>query len=277
MPGRPSFSIRWRAVHVPKQGHSADEYEDAHAAAPRAGRFAVADGASESSFAALWARLLVEGFTQPGRLRDRGADWLAPLCTRWASEVDGRPLPWYAEAKREEGAFATFLGLTLRRPSVGERGGRWRAWAVGDSCLFQVRSDTLVRAFPVARSEDFGNRPDLLGSRAFSGGEKARPQVTRGRWQAGDRFFLATDALAEWCLRQHEAGLKPWRSLEAILVQAEPQPAFTPWVAARHADDTLRNDDVTLLWVALGELAPAPGPSMDPSDRTPPEGPPATG
>jgi len=42
---------RWRALGLPKRGHSAEEYEDAFAGDPKVGRFAVADGASESSFA----------------------------------------------------------------------------------------------------------------------------------------------------------------------------------------------------------------------------------
>src|SRR5581483_6124726 len=128
--------------------------------------FAVADGASESSFAALWAQLLVEGFTHPAKREDPESDWLAPLSERWAAAVDGRPLPWYAEAKREQGAFATLLGLVFRRPATAlGGGGRWRALAVGDSCLFQVRQDQLVKSFPVNCSQEFGNRPALLCSR----------------------------------------------------------------------------------------------------------------
>jgi hypothetical protein len=55
-------AIRWRAFALHKDGNRPDEYEDAYAGNPRVGRFAVADGASESSFAALWAKLLVDGF-----------------------------------------------------------------------------------------------------------------------------------------------------------------------------------------------------------------------
>src|SRR5262249_58048077 len=101
----------WHAFHLPKRGNAAEEYEDALAADPATGRFAVADGASESSFAASWARLLVEGFVGTVGKPWQNLDWLDPLRQRWADEVDGLSLPWYAEAKREEGAFATLLGL----------------------------------------------------------------------------------------------------------------------------------------------------------------------
>ena len=49
---------------APKSGNTASEYEDAYAVKPEALRFAVADGASETSFARQWAELLVEGFVQ---------------------------------------------------------------------------------------------------------------------------------------------------------------------------------------------------------------------
>lgn len=68
MPGKPRLSIRWQGFGVPKRGHSAEEYEDAYAAALQVGRFAVADGASESSFASLWASCLSRAsFILPGR------------------------------------------------------------------------------------------------------------------------------------------------------------------------------------------------------------------
>src|SRR5712692_2413403 len=101
-----------RAFALPKLGNSAEEYEDAAAADPRCGRFAIADGAAESSFAALWARLLVTGFVAaPPADLGSWADFLRPLQQRWAAEVGGRPLPWYAEMKLQQGAFATFLGV----------------------------------------------------------------------------------------------------------------------------------------------------------------------
>ncbi len=84
---------------------------------------------------------------------------------RWAAEVMGLELPWYAEAKREQGAFATFLGVQVRRPSPGRPAMTWRAVAVGDSCLLRLRrGGGLLRSFPMQKSTDFGNQPRLIGS-----------------------------------------------------------------------------------------------------------------
>jgi hypothetical protein len=245
---QPETPITWRALHLAKRGYDADEYEDAFAADPNAGRFAIADAASESSYGRLWARLLVEGFVQdkPQRVR---ADWLRPLQARWAAAVDGRPLPWYAEMKRDQGAFATFLGLILQPRR--KQSGRWRAVAIGDSCLFQVREDTVLTAFPLDRSEDFGSQPDLVGSRPASGVERhLRLKRSRGRWQSGDRFLLMTDALACWFLRQQEQGQQPWAEVARLLAESL-DTTFAAWIRARGQREGLRNDDVTLVSVSV--------------------------
>jgi hypothetical protein len=234
---RPTCAARWQGVCLPKQGHSADEYEDAFAADPAGGRFAVADGASESSFAGLWARLLVEGFVRPS------PHWLEAARRAWAAEVDGRPLAWYGEAKRDEGAFATFLGLLVED-------GRWRALAVGDTCLFQVRQDRLIEAFPVPRAEDFDNRPRLLGSRPAADARREPHAEGRGDWQPGDHLLLMTDALAHWFLRGHEAGERPWKELMGLPAGSAANAAFAGWVEDRRRRD-LRNDDVTLVLITL--------------------------
>ncbi|HKI34016.1 MAG TPA: protein phosphatase 2C domain-containing protein [Gemmataceae bacterium] len=227
-----------QALSLPKRGNAADEYEDAFAADSPAGRFAVADGASESSFAGLWARLLVEGFVRPA------PGWLDAARRSWAAGVGGQPLPWYAEAKRDDGAFATLLGLV-----VGD--GRWHALAVGDSCLFQVRQDRLIEAFPLRRSAEFGNRPLLIGSRPPVAPASEVRAEGRGGWQPADRFLLMTDALAQWFLRRHEAGDRPWEELTRLPTKPDASDAFATWVEERRRHDGLRNDDVTLVLVGV--------------------------
>jgi hypothetical protein len=248
----PSPPPRWRAFHLAKRGNAADEYEDAFAGDPGRGRFAVADGASESSFAAEWARLLADGFVaSPGRPW-RDTDWLAPLRRRWAAAVDGRPLPWYAEAKREQGAFATFLGICFRPPRRGRKAAVWRALAVGDSCLFRTRKGRLRQASPVTRAADFNNLPALLGSRERPADTPAGAvQRLRGRWRPGDRFLLMTDALAEWYLRQTEEGGRPAEGVGRLLAEDAPEGAFAAWVEEGRERHGLRNDDVTLLIIDL--------------------------
>ncbi len=240
-------TLRWQAVRQPKRGHALEEYEDAWAANPAVGRFAVADGASESSHAALWARLLAEAFVAPARRPWDWTDWLAAPRRRWAAETDGLTLPWYAEIKRAQGAFATLLGLATWPGGPG-RPGRWRALAVGDSCLFRVRGGRLSLAFPLRRSADFGSQPPLLGSRR---GPTLQLDQAHSSFRPGDRLFLMTDALAQWFLRSQEQGGRPWEEVELLLTDPDPQAAFPAWVEDHRDRNDLRNDDVTLLSIAL--------------------------
>jgi len=242
-----TLPIKWRAFALPKRGHKAEEYEDAYAGDAKVGRFAVADGASESSFANRWAKLLVDAFVHADKEAESEWSWLDRPQQRWSAEVDGQQLAWYADEKRQLGAHATLLGVTLR-PAERGPGGRWKAVAVGDSCLFQVRGDALVHAFPLSSSESFGNQPALLCSRP--GGGKAvlpRPKVEWGEWRPGDQFFLVTDAIAQWFLRRHEARLKPWVPIARRFHEPKPDVALTAMVEKLRDDEAMRNDDVTLV------------------------------
>jgi hypothetical protein len=231
-----AFTLAWRVLHLPKQGHSAAEYEDAFAGDPQRGRFAVADGASESAFAGPWARLLVGAYVQ---VAGPWSAWLPAARKQWRAEVQGRELPWYAEAKVEEGAYAALLGMAFEKD-------RWQGEAVGDSCLFQVRDGQLRLAFPIRRSADFGNRPSLLGSRrTLDGAARTRRLRMQGSCQPGDRFLLMTDALAQWFLTSIEAARRPWDDLHDL--RSEDQ--FARWLEKLRSARALRNDDVTLIQV----------------------------
>ena len=192
--------VRWRTFRLVKAGNAAEEYEDADAADISRRRFAIADGAAEASFAGDWARLLVEGFVAEEGKPWQSLDWLQPIRRQWAAIVGDFALPWYAEEKRQLGAFATFLGLVFQRHKASSRT-IWRARSIGDSCLFHTRAGRLLKSFPLTQSDEFGNRPRLLRSRPH---ETDSPHDSwtkaRGICHPSDRLLLMTDALAQWFL-----------------------------------------------------------------------------
>ncbi len=245
-----------RALWLPKAGNSAEEYEDAWAVGEETAeaserfRCAVADGATEASFSGLWARQLTRGYCDGEFPGVPSVGDFAALQLAWSREVATIELPWYAEEKARSGAFSSLLGLSIAS-ATGPEGGRWEALAIGDSCLFQVRDDRLLTAWPLAAAEDFTNRPTLLSSNPIRNvGVADYIAPVAGDWLPGDTFYLLTDALACWFLLIHEAGGQPWHDLDTIAISDGADP-FIAWIADLRAARTLRNDDVTLLRVAV--------------------------
>ena len=226
---------------APKSGHAATEYEDAYAVEPGALRFAVADGASETSFARQWAELLVDRFVQEPPTPEALREWMAPMQAEWAGANKPKATAWYAEEKARDGAFSSLLGVALEN-------GRWRALAVGDSCLVVVRSGKVLRAFPLAHAADFNNRPLLLSSVAKANQNVwDTVRVEEGELVAKDHLLLMTDALAQWFLAESEMGRRPW----AALARAATPEAFGSLVDYLRSGGALRNDDVTLVRVEV--------------------------
>jgi hypothetical protein len=267
----PDVGFGYRAFRLPRQGYDWEECQDALAGDAERGRFAIADGAAESPYSALWAQLLADEFVRHGERLPNWVNWLPSLQERWSSQVtvyerwagqSSRPangiiaakesaewaVPWYLEAGLAQGAFSTFLGLTIEDQ-------HWYAAAVGDSCLFQVRQDQLIRAFPVTRAVDFSNAPWLVGSRTSPLEVPHKNGLQQlGDWQPRDRLWLMTDALAQWFLLEAESGGKPWLAMESLLHTTDDdssQQAFAGWIEGLRAARQLRNDDVTLLAISL--------------------------
>lgn len=260
------FTIRLlvREFWLPKAGNSTTEYEDALAYSTDNYRFAIADGATESSFAKSWAQWLTSEFVDnpPTKFSPSGIelkDWLKPLGDFWRDSIDWSNLPWYAAEKAKAGAFSALLGLEFLITSdessslTSLNSSRldnlsWKALAVGDSCLYQVRNDELVEKFPISKASQFSNSPLLLSSN-FLKNQKVWDEIlfTNGHCKAGDMFFLVTDAIAHWFLAQYEAGSKPWAHLSSLRTNEE----FVSFVGRLRGEKSIHNDDTTLLTIRI--------------------------
>ena len=252
---------------TPKLGSAAAENEDAARLAPddrvagrwtgRRLRVVVADGASESMLAGRWARRLVDGFATTRSAWSAAPGFVATYAAAadgWdeamAAYVDerearGAPIAWYEEPGLAKGAHATLLVFELR--DAGRTGVRsWRAAAVGDSCVVQVRSGEVLDAFPLGASADFTSQPPLLATQRPADELTARHVATRtGEWARGDAFFVATDALSQYLLasaEQHDG--EAFAELSGL--RSDGAAEFDEWVAAGRSKG-LRNDDTTLV------------------------------
>lgn len=253
------YNSRW----LPKMGNSADEYEDAlcpdHNGQSDESRFrcAVADGASESTFAKQWANLLVRSycvnnFTDPSAL----VELLPQLQTEWRSLIDTTGFSWFSREKLKEGAFCTFLGLNINQEVETDKSGKWTAMALGDTCLFHVRNRQLLRKFPLVEAEQFGTSPDLLSSVFPNTDLDDRFRIATDDWQIGDEFYLMTDALACWSMIEEENSTTDWLAYLDMFTNGEPSEFAEHVTALRSQHDHtgkvfMRDDDVTLVRVRL--------------------------
>ncbi len=249
-----------KRLWAPKAGNSQAEYEDAsrvvypHLPAPGGGvaRAVVSDGASESAFARSWAAILADAFAaKPLALSSLSgpalANWLEPCQKRWREAVPWQRLPWHGETKARNGAMSALLGVSFQEKK-NRRNLSWQAVAVGDCCLFVIHGNALVLSFPIGDAAQFNNTPPMICSNpANNQGLWSRVSQISGECRPGDRFILASDALAYWILREQEHGRQPWQTL----MRLNPGEQWESWLHNRRAERTMRNDDATLLIIEV--------------------------
>jgi serine/threonine protein phosphatase PrpC len=242
-----AFSIR-----IAKHGNSIDECEDAVTVDPRRAVMAIADGASSSFGANLWAGTLTNHFVEqpPEPLSVASfAAWLAaaragspPPSGGSEDSAEDRPTGWWSEQGARQGAYSTIVGAAIMSDGDARVA---TIMCLGDSCAFvltgEAGSRRMRRALPYEDASQFGSHPALLGStvdRAHD--EPTWTMVPAGR---GDIVVLASDALAEWLLGD------PKRF--ALLDDDQPDAIATRLIGER-SDGRIVNDDLT---VAVFELA----------------------
>ncbi len=246
-----SFTLDLRVRTAPKAGNAESQNEDAAALGPKLRRVAIADGASEGWQSGPWARVLAAECVRTPPTPESFAEWVAAAR---AQAPKTEATSWYAEEKAALGSFATVLGLAFEEAKDG--GIRWRAVAVGDSCLFQVRGEKLLAKFPVESLADFSNRPNLVASAPA----QAVPDADwfAGRGELRDVFYLLTDALAEWFLRARHANARPEQELDRVTEPSRPPAAFADWIKSLRDAKSLKNDDCTVVRVELLPLQGSP-------------------
>jgi hypothetical protein len=261
---------------VGKLGNSAEEYEDATGSSSEGRRFAIADGATQTSFADRWSQILALEFIMNPPAEEplpvRWNNWLEPLQEAWSMGIPWDKLPWFALEKARTGACTTLLALEFipgsdanghSSPSLWHRmlgvpatpAMRWKAEAVGDTCLFLVRADRLMQSFPLTRPAEFTHSPVLITTDPKQNRLVCEHLKTAaGDCQPGDDFLLMTDALAKWFLLRHLVGERPWRRLRELV----DEPAFRQFVVEEREAGRMENDDTTLMairWPEGNEVA----------------------
>ena len=239
---------------LPKSGLSVSECEDSIGIRRDVLRYCVADGATEDFDSRRWARLLTKHWvssTSPLLTQEPLVGWLSALGGKFRKHWEGRTLPWYAEEKARSGAFAAFVGLALFETKEHFS---WQAIAMGDSCLFQLRSGKLHLAIPISEPEQFGYHPILFPSNNDQQLLAADSVIIQGgRAQPGDVFLLVTDAIAAWYLTALKKAPDLAERFNAALAANQTQ-EIESLVAHLRSGGELRNDDIAVVQVSIPEL-----------------------
>lgn len=237
---------------LPKSEQTLAECEDAIGINLEAGRFAVADGATEAFNARSWAKRLAEGFVRAETHALTAEDFRAWVEGEGKSLHDswsGLRLSWYAEEKASHGSFAAFVGIEFNLEA-----GRnlWRAVALGDSCLIYRRASGDLSAWPITDHRAFNAAPVLVPSLyAMQEGALSQTLFSSATCGAGDVFLLLSDAASAWYLMLSEDGDNVRRAEFESLLTASRDEELARLFAAERSANRMKDDDIAIIRIEI--------------------------
>lgn len=223
--------------HQQKIGNSLNEYEDSFSYDLSTGRFAMADGSTESIFSNVWSRALTTSYVRGKYGLDLNA-LVSDARAKWYSSIDWSNLRWFIRNKAMRGSYSTFLGI-----SFDSR--HYLSIGVGDTCLFHITEDN-VTSFPIKTAKEFNNSPLLV----WSGNPYTR-EIRAPKWihyiegdvDEGDVILMATDAFSQWFLKHMDE--RPWvKTIEHMGMERE-------FVTNLIESGEMKNDDVTYAFISF--------------------------
>ena len=101
----------------------------------------------------------------------------------------------------------------------------------------------------MSMTEQFSNAPDLVSTNSLHR-VRLNQRSTTGTWQKGDYFLIASDALADWLIRNLVAQKTTWT---AVHDQMTSLVRFQNWIRALRKHNLIKNDDTSLICLSVDE------------------------
>ena len=244
-----------RGLSHPKEFGVSDFNEDASSCSEDASWFAISDGVGSALFSDIWSRALCHAVCSAKAILGEASFDAAILAAReqWYSEIDWESLDYFRKKKfsRQGGSFATLLFGMVDKSAVNEAGEvAIRLWSYGDCDMFQLRRGQCVGIWPWSRAADFGPSPPSLCSTAGTYTDNSAWQSHIVKLQPGDAILLATDALAEFLVKQIQSEQEtPWESFLSIS-----QTEFANWIEDLRNTNRIERDDTTFLLITHSDV-----------------------
>ena len=240
------WDLEIRQLLLPKLDHQASECEDFIAADTQTCRFAVTDGATEAFDARNWARRLAQNWvqTQSALTAAEFREWVAAEGRELHDSWNGLSLSWYSEEKARTGSFAALVGVEL---DLNSESPSWKSIALGDSCLIHCRARSVLKSFPLSRSECFTSTPVLVASDSLvHEGSMNSVAIDSGNCNNGDVLLLLSDAIACWFLERFEKN-----DLDPDELFERNDDELKQFFDEERRTGRMRNDDLAVLRIEL--------------------------
>lgn len=226
------FQLHKRSAYV------FDAIQDKYSFNPSQTLFAISDGATQGYKSEIWAKLLVDFFIKSPTFETLT---LISLFTQAAKEfqlldfslnTNNPALRLAEERKKQQGAFATFMGVQLSREQL-------QYISSGDVCGFLIREGK-VFPFPHHTIDELENDKGFLGTRPLLNQTVNIQQFKTGNifLNKNDIVLLATDALARLLL-QNQVEIDKLLSLSNF-------EDFHSYIMNLWEQKRLEEDDITL-------------------------------
>ncbi len=263
----------WTVGHTPTSNGDACDLRRSTTPGGRHLVASVADGASSTLFAGLWAShlvaLAVDGWIE---LSDEEIyDEVEAARRTYAPPVDTADR-FVARKWKSLGSQATLVVAAMDAQGADVR---LRALAVGDSEVIVVRRQECL-FFPVRSSDEFDSTPMLITSRE---GDEVELRRWSCRLSPGDLVLLASDAVAQRLLEIHEIGGRSMlvAAIGRLVVEGHELEAALSLEGRRPLDDDLTvivcgvaDEPAHDLEVLAGLLGRPSGTAFVPSPPSPP-------
>jgi hypothetical protein len=230
------------AESIPKEAAYPNENEDAFEIASHMGRIAVSDGATVSYASKKWSLVLTKRYVENPELNE---SWITDALAEYVRYFDVPAMSFSQQAAYEAGSFATLLGVE----SFADHN-TVNIISIGDSLAVLLDGARFIESFSYTHADDFKKRPELLGTLPehniffqsvdfFTYHQKT--------WCLDDLkepvILCMTDALAEWALRNAQAGRPVWQMLTQVKTLSD----FESLVAEERHAKNMNIDDTTLV------------------------------